>query len=706
MKFSAVWRRSASSFWNDQAHVIGLYSLAFGYPYITLLGNNPALLTAHEVTPAITVITALVLALGLPAIIIACRYLLKRLCPKCVPTCDLLFCVVMLLPANLYCNRNLIHSIFPAAWQLYAYWVASLAGTVIMTALFAWKKTTDIFRIAAVLPLIFLAYLFFFSPAATLFKNRPAAKNTSNRHAIVNPVPVVIVIMDEFALSALLDRHGNIDGERFPHLAEFAATSCWFRKARSVSAYTAIAVPVIATGRAVQIDPKAEAPRVQYADNIFNWLQNDYQHFNIKQWAPYLAEPILTSKGFRLHEFVADLAAFSYYFFFYSFAEMEINLRMPPQCKGFGYSEKPALETWLKNCCKGKSLNFIHLARPHIPLVNIPNGNIYENTDFPITPSSIDPKHPQGSCLTSLSYHQYLLQCGYVDTVIGLIVKRLKKAGIFDDAVIVLTADHGACFDQACSLRDSTTDIGLTEVGYIPLMIKRPHQTKAEISARQATLMDIMPTISAILKTPTPWKMDGNDLFAPDFPSFDYDRNSKRIFYNLLFNPTRKYYRSCSLKTVTDILSSRLEAKAIKFDDHTPLPEMTANYTGEKNLNRLLRREVKSFPVHPLSKASASVHVSNSIFVTGNIGQIPEKFRGSPLAISLDGVIRIITRPEAWSDYPNFFGAMFPQENATPASLEYYFIDKEHGQTVLYKIINIRYRQKSLIKDIATAFPI
>lgn len=705
MKFSAVFHRPVSAFWNDQAHIIGLYSLAFGYPYITLLGNNPALLTAHEVTPAIIVITALVLALGIPAIIISCRYLLKRLIPKAISTCDLLFCIAMLMLANLYCSRSLIHSIFPTAWQLYAYWIASLAGTIVMTVLFAWKKTTDIFRIAAVLPLIFLVYLFFFSPASTLFNAPPATNTAPNRQTIANPVPIVIVIMDEFALSAILDRHGNIDGDRFPHLAEFAATSCWFRKARSVSAYTAIAVPVIATGRAVQIDPKAEAPRVQYADNIFNWLQNDYRHFNIKQWAPYLADPSLTNKGFRLHEFAADLAAFSYYFFFYSFAEMEINLRMPPQCKGFGYSEKPALETWLKNCRKGKSLNFIHLARPHIPLVNVPNGKTYENTDFPISPA-ISAKQARSSCLTSLSYHQYLLQCGYVDTVIGKIVEKLKKAGIFNDAVIVLTADHGACFDQTCSLRDSTTDIGLTEVGFIPMMIKRPHQTQAEISDRQATIMDIMPTISAILKTPPPWKMDGYDLFAPDFPSFDYDRNSKRIFYNLLFNPMRRYYRSCSLKTVTDVLSSRLEDKAIKFDAHTPLPEMTANYTGEKSLNRLLRRETKSFQILPLSKASASVHVSNSIFVTGNIGKIPEKFRGSPLAISLNGVISIITRPEVWNEYPNFFGAMFPQENATPASLEYYFISQERGQTILYKITNIRYRKSSLIKDIAADFPI
>jgi hypothetical protein len=43
-----------------------------------------------------------------------------------------------------------------------------------------------------------------------------------------NPVPVVLVVLDEFHLTALLDAEGMIDPVRFLNFSDLAAQSWWF----------------------------------------------------------------------------------------------------------------------------------------------------------------------------------------------------------------------------------------------------------------------------------------------------------------------------------------------------------------------------------------------------------------------------------------------------------------------------------------------
>ena len=42
---------------------------------------------------------------------------------------------------------------------------------------------------------------------------------------------------------------------------------------------------------------------------------------------------------------------------------------------------------------------------------------------------------------------RHLLQLAYVDSLIGDLVQELKAQGIYDDALVVLTADHGISFE-------------------------------------------------------------------------------------------------------------------------------------------------------------------------------------------------------------------------------------------------------------------
>ena len=79
------------------------------------------------------------------------------------------------------------------------------------------------------------------------------------------------------------------------------------------------------------------------------------------------------------------------------------------------------------------------------------------------------------------------------DAIAGSLLAHLKQRGIYDDALIILTSDHG----------EGLMDHGEAEHGVflyredlrVPLIVKLPHETRRGRVAAQAQLIDIAPTV-------------------------------------------------------------------------------------------------------------------------------------------------------------------------------------------------------------------
>jgi hypothetical protein len=108
------------------------------------------------------------------------------------------------------------------------------------------------------------------------------------------------------------------------------------------------------------------------------------------------------------------------------------------------------IESWPHN-----TLALFHWPCPHWPFVLNPDGTYYEYPDF--GPDGEIPSDPPG----------YQRQLVYLDFLIGQIVQTLKSAGKFDNALLVLTADHAA---TAPGWHDE-------QMQHVPLVIKAPGQT-------------------------------------------------------------------------------------------------------------------------------------------------------------------------------------------------------------------------------------
>ena len=102
-------------------------------------------------------------------------------------------------------------------------------------------------------------------------------------------------------------------------------------------------------------------------------------------------------------------------------------------------------------------------------------------------------------------------EIAYVDHHIGLIVKKLKKLGIFDQTLIVVTADHGDEFFEhgGKGHRNTLYD----EVVKIPLIVHLPEKISSAVRIRnQVSIIDIAPTILDLAGILVPGRMQGSSL--------------------------------------------------------------------------------------------------------------------------------------------------------------------------------------------------
>ena len=112
----------------------------------------------------------------------------------------------------------------------------------------------------------------------------------------------------------------------------------------------------------------------------------------------------------------------------------------------------------------------------------------------------------------------HLAQVGYADTVVEDLIASLERAGIYDETLIIVVADHGVAVRPGVSHRRAVTEDTIGDIAAIPLLIKRPNQGAGEIDDYRAETIDIVPTIADVLGIDLPWAAEGVSLFSDNRP--------------------------------------------------------------------------------------------------------------------------------------------------------------------------------------------
>jgi hypothetical protein len=170
------------------------------------------------------------------------------------------------------------------------------------------------------------------------------------------------------------------------------------------------------------------------------------------------------------------------------------------------------------------TLYFAHVLLPHEPYIYLPDGRRFSTPDDMI---GLDRKgmwaaDPWYSLQT---YRRHLLQVGYVDSLVSKLIAQLKREGLYDRALIVVTSDHGVSFTPGQpmkGLRHATAG----EMAAVPLIIKPPHHTGAEVSDRNVQAVDVMATLSDLLHARLPFATAGVSAVGEAPPALE-----KRVYF-------------------------------------------------------------------------------------------------------------------------------------------------------------------------------
>lgn len=88
----------------------------------------------------------------------------------------------------------------------------------------------------------------------------------------------------------------------------------------------------------------------------------------------------------------------------------------------------------------------------------------------------------------------YLAEVAYMDAQIGRLFERLRETGLYDEALIVLVADHGEFLgEHGLTSHSYRLDPELT---HVPLLIKRPKQNRGEVINDLVSHVDLFTSVA------------------------------------------------------------------------------------------------------------------------------------------------------------------------------------------------------------------
>lgn len=194
--------------------------------------------------------------------------------------------------------------------------------------------------------------------------------------------------------------------------------------------------------------------------------------------------------------------------------------------KGVTYAQdaagQPGISQWEKRGMPRKTLHYIHTIFPHSPWVTEPDGTRYgHNSEYAVHPNwsgntELHNKYrfgqlEEGSPEEAEAMRQtwvgesfrvrHLWQLGAADKYLGEWLDAIESTGNFDDATIVVVADHGQSFAPGENTRDMFST-NQTDLAWTVLMIKEPGQTTGQIDGHHHTAADVRDLVTAAMGDP------------------------------------------------------------------------------------------------------------------------------------------------------------------------------------------------------------
>ena len=251
---------------------VALVSLALAEPVLGLLGASPTFFTARASPRLDIFILALVLGVALPLLVAGVLVALDALHHATATAAHAALLVVLGAALTLILAKRAGVAGLPV-WASLP--LSLFAGVALWYAYHRLTTVRAMFRYLAAAPVVVAGVFLFLAPTAQLAWP-PGATIQPIDAAIGNPVPVVMVVLDEFPIASIMNDGGTIQADYFPGFARLAEDSTWYRNAAGVLQGTEQAIPSIVSGVISPLEGKV--PRAaDYPKTIFTLLGGPYR---------------------------------------------------------------------------------------------------------------------------------------------------------------------------------------------------------------------------------------------------------------------------------------------------------------------------------------------------------------------------------------------------------------------------------------------
>lgn len=397
----------------------------------------------------------------------------------------------------------------------------------------------------APIPVVVLGLFLFSSPVSGLVRDQGVDPAELGAFGSGVPPPVVMVVFDEWPLASIVRRDGTIDEDLYPNVAALAGDATWYRDTTTVANLTNFAVPSLLTGNRPVEGETADAST--HPENLFTLLGGTYDLDVTERITRLCPTSLCTTPGGSARAggraTVTDLLSEARDVFLDRLTPGE---RAAPATDVFVepdaavgeavvdeqgqvledlFDPRPAsLGRFLRGIRRDEppTLHFLHVLEPHTPYLHLPDGRRY-GADPELRQVSVrEDGEPGGdrrsdAAPAALWDRQRLqLEVAQVDRLLGDVLDRLRGQGLYEEALVVVTSDHGIAFEPGGPVRglgiEPIEASAQPELLWVPLLVKAPGQVEGTVSDEPAETIDVLPTIAARLGIDLPWTVEGRAL--------------------------------------------------------------------------------------------------------------------------------------------------------------------------------------------------
>ncbi len=519
------------SLWRRVLVICGLSTAAVTAPLLDIYGRNPEVFVANRTSGSEIFLFGLIITVAIPLIALGLLWLARLAGTRWEQITYGVIVGSLSVATGFVVSRQ----VFPeATWLAVA--AGLLVGVLVLMLHSRYRRILSYFAVA--LPIVLALFLTTSASSRLIWEDSDSHQAQAAK--IGDPAPLVFIQLDEMPIASIMDTDGTVNEVLFPNFARLADEGTWYRNALADSIATTQSVPVILTGK---LHEKGLSPSsVDHPKNLFTLLSGTYEMHVIEWIADLCPEEICPDYAGRTPARFTSLLRDVSVVYGHLTLPQAIRNQIPSienAWKGFlGEGDVPAgsgveIEglpvpehgeraewiDWVQRLINGieagapPTLHYAHLEAPHVPWVTNPSGTHYERPeDYTEVEGvegggawSFDPR----PALTGFQRHLY--QTGFLDRLLGKLFERLDETDSWDDAMVVVIADHGASFVPGQHRRWPYAD-NRDDLYRVPLFVKYPGQETGQTVDAPAYGRDVLPTIVDALEIDTDWSFDGTSL--------------------------------------------------------------------------------------------------------------------------------------------------------------------------------------------------